>query len=89
MRSDGTHRRSSRARSQSPNCGSARAVMSDGASRSNRRNSSCRSEETSRGPNVTVSVWGTAYVILKWTVGLWAYRRARAFLTTRRPPSGQ
>jgi len=32
-------------------------------------------------------LWGSAYVILKWTVGVWAFRQAKAYLTrhTREP----
>jgi len=26
-------------------------------------------------------LWGSAYVILKWTVGLWAFRQVKAHLT--------
>jgi len=26
-------------------------------------------------------LWGTAYVILKWTVGVWAFRQAKAYVT--------
>ena len=26
-------------------------------------------------------LWGSAYVILKWTVGVWAFRQAKAYLT--------
>ena len=25
-------------------------------------------------------LWGSAYVILKWTVGVWAFRQVKAFL---------
>ena len=29
-------------------------------------------------------IWGTTYVVLKWTVGLWTYRRVRAYVAARR-----
>lgn len=38
-------------------------------------------------PNVTFFAWSAAYVILKWTLGLWAYRRIRSVVTRGRRPS--
>jgi len=35
-------------------------------------------------PDVTFMLLGTAYVVFKWTVGLWAFRRAKAYVATRR-----
>jgi hypothetical protein len=29
-------------------------------------------------------LWGSLYVFAKWTIGLWAFRRARAYLAARR-----
>jgi hypothetical protein len=29
-------------------------------------------------------IWGTAYVVLKWTVGLWTFRRVKAYVAARR-----
>jgi hypothetical protein len=29
-------------------------------------------------------LWGSAYVLLKWTVGVWALRRAKAYFANRR-----
>jgi hypothetical protein len=29
-------------------------------------------------PDTQFMIWGTGYVILKWTVGLWAVRRVKA-----------
>jgi hypothetical protein len=26
-------------------------------------------------------LWGSAYVILKWTVGVWVFRHAKAYVT--------
>jgi hypothetical protein len=34
--------------------------------------------------DTTFMIWGSAYVILKWTVGLWAVRRVKAYVTARR-----
>jgi len=28
-------------------------------------------------------LWGTAYMVLKWTVGLWTFRRVRAWSRAR------
>lgn len=30
-------------------------------------------------PDPTFLFWGSVYVVLKWTVGLWAVRRARTW----------
>ena len=30
-------------------------------------------------PDPTFLAWGSAYVVLKWTMGLWAVRRVRAW----------
>jgi len=38
-------------------------------------------------PNVTFLAWSAAYVMLKWTLGLWAYRRVRSVVTRWRRPS--
>jgi hypothetical protein len=36
------------------------------------------------GPNhPDFLLWGTAYVILKWTVGLWSVRRIKAHILDR------
>ena len=38
-------------------------------------------------PNeLQVMMWGSAYVILKWTVGLWAVRRVKSYLANRPHP---
>ena len=26
-------------------------------------------------------LWGSAYVLLKWTVGVWAFRQVKAYVT--------
>ena len=31
-------------------------------------------------------LWGSMYVLLKWTVGLWAFRRAKAYVKRYRDP---
>jgi hypothetical protein len=33
--------------------------------------------------DTTFMLWGSAYVILKWTVGLWAVRRVKAYVSGR------
>ena len=40
------------------------------------------------GVDTAFLVWGSAYVVLKWTVGLWALRRVKAYLSRRRALSG-
>lgn len=35
-------------------------------------------------PDPTVLLWGSAYVILKWTVGLWALRKVRVWWSASR-----
>ena len=35
--------------------------------------------------DVQFMLWGSAYVILKWTVGLWAVRRVKAYVAARPP----
>jgi len=34
-------------------------------------------------------IWGTGYVVLKWTIGIWLFRRAKQYLAQRclRPAS--
>jgi hypothetical protein len=34
-------------------------------------------------PDTQFMLWGSAYVILKWTVGVWAFRQARAYIAGR------
>ena len=29
-------------------------------------------------------LWGSLYVLAKWTIGLWIFRRTKAYLTARR-----
>ena len=31
--------------------------------------------------------WGTAYVVVKWTIGLWLVRRAKAYMAGRWNPT--
>jgi hypothetical protein len=33
-------------------------------------------------------LWASVYVLLKWTVGVWAFRRAKAYFASRRQPQG-
>jgi hypothetical protein len=31
-------------------------------------------------------LWGSAYVLLKWTVGMWVFRQAKAYVTRQAEP---
>jgi hypothetical protein len=33
--------------------------------------------------DTTFMLWGSVYVLLKWTVGLWAVRRVKAYVQQR------
>lgn len=32
-------------------------------------------------------LWGTVYVVAKWTVGFWAFRRVKVYVAQRRIPA--
>ena len=39
-------------------------------------------------PDPTFLLWATIYVALKWTIGVWAFRRAKAYVAHRREAAG-
>jgi hypothetical protein len=39
-------------------------------------------------PDPAFMLWATIYVALKWSVGVWAFRRAKAYVAHRHEAAG-